>query len=85
MAEMTGGVADRMGAGPRSWRGWLMDWNLWLRWVLDSTVGWVVRGPVGGSVGVGFAVFGVVYGVLNGRVLVGLLRQPVPAAATANP
>ena len=55
MAAMTGGVADRMRAGPRSWRGWLMGWRLWLWWVLASTVGWAVGGTVGEAVGGGLS------------------------------
>ena len=143
MAAMMGGVADRMRAGPRSWRGWLMGWRLWLWWVLASTVGWAVGGTVGEAVGgglsrdinvagyvsvavggiaagvlqwlvlrrqvaragwwvlasavgwvvgglmagiaagiVGWVVAGAVYGAITGPVLVWLLRQPVPAAAT---
>ena len=55
-------------------------------WVLASTVGWVVGDPVCSSL-IGFGtlswvVFGAVYGAITGLVLVWLLRQPVPAAAT---
>ena len=51
---------------------------MWLWWVLASTVGWVVGDPVCSSL----IVFGAVYGTITGLVLVWLLRQPVPAAAT---
>ena len=59
---------------------------MWLWWVLASTVGWVVGDPVCSSL-IGFGalnwvVFGAVYGTITGLVLVWLLRQPVPAAAT---
>ena len=61
-----------------------VGWRLWLWWVLASTVGWVVGGPmtgiVGGPVDMGWAVLGAVYGAITGPVLVRLLRQPVPAA-----
>ena len=55
-------------------------------WILASTVGWVVGDPVCSSL-IGFGtlswvVFGAVYGAITGIVLVWLLRQPMPAAAT---
>ena len=52
---MTGGVADRMDVGPRSWRGWLKGWRLWLWWVLANTVGFAVGGSVGTAVGLGLS------------------------------
>ena len=62
----------------------------WL--VLASTVGWVVGGPLAGSVSVGgivgaavgaavsWAVLGAVYGAITGPVLVWLLRQRPPGS-----
>ena len=45
------------------------------RWVLASTVGWIVGGPLAG-IG-GWVVLGAVYGAITGPVLVRLLRKPV--------
>lgn len=42
-------------------------------WVLASTVGWVVSGPVGGFLG--WAALGAVFGAITSSVLVWLLRQ----------
>ena len=54
------------------------------RWVLASTVGWVVGGFLSGAVPVGgflgWTVLGAVYGAITGSALVGLLRQRPPAA-----
>ncbi len=56
-------------------------------WVLASTVGWIVGDPVCSSLmdfgALSWVVFGAVYGAITGLVLMWLLRQSVPAAATA--
>ena len=49
------------------------------RWVLASTVGWVV-GMAGAGLG-GWPVLGAGYGAVTGLWLVRLLREPVPAAS----
>jgi hypothetical protein len=56
-----------------------VGWPLWLGWVLASTMGWSVGGPLGG-IG-GWAVLGGVCGAITGLVLVRLLRQSVPDLA----
>lgn len=56
-------------------------------WVVASTVGWIVGDPVCSSLmdfgALSWVVFGAVYGAITGLVLMWLLRQSVPAAATA--
>jgi hypothetical protein len=47
-------------------------------WVLASTVGWIVGGPLGGIVG--WIALGAAYGAITGTALVWLLRQAPPGS-----
>ncbi|MAG35143.1 MAG: hypothetical protein CL878_02690 [Dehalococcoidia bacterium] len=74
MVAITGSLADRMGSAPRSWRGW----QLWLWWVLATTVGWSAGGAAGGTAGWGLsrdiAIVGYSAGAGVGGIAAGLLQ-----------
>jgi hypothetical protein len=46
------------------------DWILWLKWILASTLGWVIGWTMGGEI-----TLGVVIGVMQGIVLYPLVAQ----------